>query len=122
MEISAEQFKALVQSASRQSSDRRNERRGAARIGVRYLATVRPIIPGINAAATPFQVWLRDISGIGIGIASPVAMVGRFTLELENSDGIVQATTCKVLSCRPVGEDSFQVGAAFADAVSFEVA
>lgn len=113
MQIGAEQFQQIVAAAKAQASDRRSEKREAVRIGVRYTIIVRPIIPGINVAATPFSAFLRDISGKGVGLTCPVAVIGRFTLETPNALDVLHVVKCRTTSCRRIDKEQFQVGAIF---------
>lgn len=116
MEIGAERFKQIVAAARAQGSQRGGkEKRDAVRIGVRYTATVRPIIPGINVAATPFTASIRDISCKGVGLTCPVPLVARFSLEMPDVKGVVYVVNCVVIHSRTIDKEQFQIGAAFVE-------
>lgn len=115
MEIGAEQFRQIVADARRQRSERKDEKRAAVRIGVRYTVNVRPIIPGINAAGTAFPAALRDISSKGVGLRCRVPIVARFTLEMADAKGAPYVVKCDVTSCHTIDKDQFLVGAVFVE-------
>jgi hypothetical protein len=91
------------------------DKRAAARIGVRYTVTVRPIISHINLAATPFSAVVVDVSRDGVGLICPVAIHDKFTLEMPNQHGIIFAVTCTKRSARKLAEHRYAVGGTFDD-------
>ena len=113
MQLTAEQFERIVAEAVSQVSSRRPEQRGAARVGVRYAVTVRPVIRGATGRATSFRGWLRDVSRSGLGLSCPVAVVGDFNIELTNAGGAIHVVRCRARSCRRVTSEAYQVGATF---------
>jgi hypothetical protein len=115
-ELNAELFKQQVAGGSGGGGGvnaRQTEKRSATRIGVRYLVTVRPA----GNSATPFRATMFDLSKSGVGLVCPFAMQGQFTLEMPNCDGIIFAVTCTARSSRPLGPKAvgYAVGATFDD-------
>ena len=82
-------------------------------MGVRYTAIVRPIIPGINVAATPFTARLRDISAKGVGLICPVPIVANFTLEMQHANGVLYVVNCDTKICHSIDAEQFEIGAVF---------
>jgi hypothetical protein len=112
-QINADLFKQMAHAAVVPSDT--PEKRSAARIGVRYTVTVRPIIPHINVAATPFAAVITDVSRDGVGLICPVGVYAQFTLEMPNEHGIIFAVNCTKRSLRKLAEHRYHVGATFDD-------
>jgi hypothetical protein len=115
MQLSAEQFQEILDGARRQTSGRQWEKRGKVRLGVRYSVTVRPTFAGSRVPAEPMRAWLRDLSTLGVGLVTPAAMEGEFTIELVNRHRVLRTIPCRVQSCRPLANGQFQVGAHYLD-------
>ena len=115
MQIRAEQFNQIVEDCARQRSDGRTDKRRTARAGVRYTATVRPMIPNTTVAAAPFTARLREIGGRGVGLTCPTPLAGVFTLEMPDGQDVAQVVKCRVIHCRRVEGDQYLVGAAFVE-------
>lgn len=113
MQLSAEQFEELQRGAGRQQSGRKQERRNAVRLGVRYSVMVRPLLAGSRIPGPPVRCWVRDVSLVGVGLAAPAALSGKFVLDLPNEHQAVRSVPCTVRSCRRLPDGQFHVGAVF---------
>jgi hypothetical protein len=122
VELTAERFKQIVVDARTQIIKERGDRRMSVRIGVRYRATVRlveadavPVTTDQETTAPPMPARIRDISSSGVGLTTPVALGGRFRLEMPSERGMVYGVACSVESCRAVDANQFFIGARFDD-------
>ena len=93
------------------------ERRKAPRIGLRVRAEI--VLPGPandDAEGPHLSVWVRDVSGGGIGILCEHAFArgDRFTL-LLGCDGPRGRAECSVMNCRKVDGRLYGTGAKFID-------
>ena len=125
MQLTAERFKQIVVDARTQIVKERGDRRSSVRIGVRYQATVRRVdVPALalvpsgdgESGLAPMPARVRDISSSGVGLTTPVALDGRFRLELPSERGVMYGVACSVESCRAVDANQFHIGARFDDA------
>src|SRR3954471_21890227 len=96
MHLTGEWFQSLLKDINPRADDRRR----VPRVGVRFTVQMTPLVDG--KPLPPVQVWVRDISALGIGIThnSPMTRGQRFVLHLPQVQDRPLLILCEVRSCR----------------------
>jgi hypothetical protein len=112
MDLSAEQYKEIIQSLKAHGWERRNaEQRNQPRVGLRSHLSIRPQLAD-GAAQKASKVWLRDLSPTGIGIVhSQLLEEGtEFVAEFPTFNHRKLSVLYSVAHCHPLSKSLFNIG------------
>jgi PilZ domain len=110
MHLKAEQYERIV---AQLRSERRHERRGNPRVGLRAQVTLVPCRTGVRACT--HTVWIRDLSATSVGFIfqEPLEPGTYVVMMLPRTDGPTLDLLFVVRRCSQLNNGQFSIGAGF---------
>jgi len=98
---------------SLQQASTPGERRALSRVPMQTCMAIFPV--GASASLEPREIWVRDLSGGGVGLLDrqPMPIDQEFTIDLPRPDGCTIRMLCAVSYCQRASPSLFTVGARF---------